>query len=514
MVQIKTIKPIFLIAIIATLSMMSFLSPIRDHDFWWHLETGRWIWDNRSLPEADPFSYTSTPPGATTLRERTILKSSWLADLTLFLGYNLKGYQGIIILRALVFLIALLSIAYYLHTKDVRELYILFGVVLALLFFKEFTNTRPKMFSYAFTVILLLLCEQFKKTKKVVTGSLIGIVMLLWANSHRGYLLGIAILVVYALAGWIRVKKGTLSSKIALVFSVSPLVCLINPLGIDSMIQYFNFYGTVLQKESFEFQSPLSMYQYLGPEWSIYLTLAIVSLWVLITRSGHLPLEHRIIIVLLLGASLLSMRFAVYFVVTSLMFLIPLLQELSFRHLKGLVGLVTVVAISIALYSLPDIGYAYKNGYDKGLFPERSVKFIKEKHLSGPIFNDVLWGGYMIHELYPEYKVFVDTRTLNPRVYEQYMAIVNGDSSSFFEMPLWRAILQSYSFRTFIHAAVNPYDCKEFPIVQYLLQDPGWKFVYADGQAVIFVRFGAEDLQELPPEYLRRQVIIESRKCR
>src|SRR6266542_6129141 len=47
-------------------------------DFWWHISTGRWIWQNGTLPASDPFSYTaSLEPD---IQRSIILKGYWLAQ--------------------------------------------------------------------------------------------------------------------------------------------------------------------------------------------------------------------------------------------------------------------------------------------------------------------------------------------------------------------------------------------------------------------------------------------------
>ena len=35
--------------------------PLYDPDFYWHLKTGQWIWQNKSLPHFDPFGIPPSP---------------------------------------------------------------------------------------------------------------------------------------------------------------------------------------------------------------------------------------------------------------------------------------------------------------------------------------------------------------------------------------------------------------------------------------------------------------------
>jgi hypothetical protein len=53
-------------------------TPVEEYDFFWHLASGRWIWENGGLPTQDPFSYTQGEPD---MRDTFILRGYWLAQL-------------------------------------------------------------------------------------------------------------------------------------------------------------------------------------------------------------------------------------------------------------------------------------------------------------------------------------------------------------------------------------------------------------------------------------------------
>ena len=75
-----------------------FLSrPLYDPDFYWHLKTGQWIWQHKSLPATDPFTIPPLPPPSP--RTEFILSSYWLSQLILYVFYSLGGMSGIIALR-------------------------------------------------------------------------------------------------------------------------------------------------------------------------------------------------------------------------------------------------------------------------------------------------------------------------------------------------------------------------------------------------------------------------------
>jgi len=76
--------------------------PVSDPDFWWHLASGKWLWNNGALVQGDPFTID------TNLKEMSlsmdfILKQYWLAQLLFYGSYLVAGYKGIILLSSLVF---------------------------------------------------------------------------------------------------------------------------------------------------------------------------------------------------------------------------------------------------------------------------------------------------------------------------------------------------------------------------------------------------------------------------
>lgn len=68
--------------------------PLNDTDIWWHLASGRWIWEHRALPRTDPFS-------ASTLG-RPWADLHWLFQVVVFLAYRLGGAWAVVLLKCVV----------------------------------------------------------------------------------------------------------------------------------------------------------------------------------------------------------------------------------------------------------------------------------------------------------------------------------------------------------------------------------------------------------------------------
>jgi hypothetical protein len=86
------IAPLLVFA--AAVSYFQICSP----DLWWHLKTGEWIWQQRSFPQGDPFSYTAAG--------QPWIAHEWLFGLVSFLAWRAVGLAGLIGIKA--FLVAAL----------------------------------------------------------------------------------------------------------------------------------------------------------------------------------------------------------------------------------------------------------------------------------------------------------------------------------------------------------------------------------------------------------------------
>jgi hypothetical protein len=110
-----------------------------------------------------------------------------------------------------------------------------------------------------------------------------------------------------------------------------------------------------------------------------------------------------------------------------------------------------------------------------GAFPEAAVQFVQQHHLSGPLFNDLSWGGYLLWRL-PELPVALDGRT---NVYGadrilRFSDVWKGKPGWDSDPVLARANL-----------VITPRDAA---IASLLRGSPQFANVYEDPQAVIFQR--------------------------
>src|SRR5260370_21343668 len=78
-----------------------FSAEIVDTDFWWHLKTGQYIVEHRSLPIPDPFAYTTSLSTEDQVQHFN-LTHEWLAHALLFMVYSLAGFPSLLFVRAFI----------------------------------------------------------------------------------------------------------------------------------------------------------------------------------------------------------------------------------------------------------------------------------------------------------------------------------------------------------------------------------------------------------------------------
>ena len=250
-----------------------------DSDTWWHLQSGRWIVEQRAIPRVDPFSHTR-------LGEPWI-DHGWLAQIVLYLAFDWLGYAGLALLIAALVTLAFVFVWLRCQETDpppdpwLRAFVLIFaaatsGVIWA---------ARPQMFSFAMTAAFALLLFRFRQGHTKALWALPPL-MILWVNLHGGFAVGFILLVATLFGevgnqllrnegvGW----KGI--GQLALALLLCLLVVPINPNGTQMWSYPFRTVGIgVLQDFIAEWRSPDFHQLHLHPFiWMILAALTALGL--------------------------------------------------------------------------------------------------------------------------------------------------------------------------------------------------------------------------------------------
>ena len=530
---------------------MTYANTVDDLDFWWHLKSGQLIFETQGIPQEDYFAYTTDAPESITIIGRddvsptelpsgyksNALKGNWLSQLIFYLVYAVGGFVGIGILKSIVFVFVYL-ILYLTMLKRGADHPVSFLVLCLIAFIGiEFNYTRPQMFSLLLFPCVLYTLYDFKNKGKSIY--FLPVLMLLWANLHGGFILGVLVIISFAFAETLKyLLKNKISFSIAsplpekrlknlVIFSsFAVLASLINPNLYKTFLFPFVFQRSLFATVE-EYHSPM-LYEY----HAYWFMLALVLVFIVISiKKRRLDLSELCILILVTLPSLKSIRYIIFFALGSGIFLAYAMSCL-FTQLKesgavrkqldrpvfqkGLLSfLVVILSISICIAMMIS-GKVLHFDMRDNRYPSGAVAFIKENKIPGDMFNLYNWGGYLIWHLYPDYRVFIDGRCLNETAFFHYSQILKAAQGNNPHIPLWQRLLDVYGVDFIVTRAVSP-SGKIINLVDNLYIHDEWELVYADGKSMIFLRNTPENYTtinsyKLPKEKIDKEIIDECKQ--
>ena len=477
--------------------LISFLQRnVYNNDFWWHLATGKYITENRALPQNDPFSYTSSETQST--RRTTVLKGYWLAQVFFYKVYSLWEEQGIIFLRALLMLMFLFFIFLTIKKQGASDLLALLLVAGVFIFSRGSLGERPQLFTFFFFSVVMYLLEDFRatKSKKIF---LVPVCVLFLSNMHPGYIVCILLISLYVAGAVLTSVFGkdpgnsdakTLSLVLVLTMSAS----LLNPNG-PAIFKLF-FFPVRRIEGIVEFMSPLTLYMNkmlpLDYSYIIFLLLSLFSL----RYFKKIGVVHLFVLAVFTIMSFVAIRYVIYYMCVSAPILAKIILNIKEeRGLKGrlkflsgkeiILYLIAFIAgLSLVFNTLPAMArYEFKADTSFSV-PKEASDFLSNIKIRGNMFNEYGFGGYLIWRLYPDKKVFIDGRALEPDVYDEYnllaYAITAGSRS-------YEDIIGKNNITYVIMPPLNPRG-DIYPLVESLLDRDDWGLIYSDRLSLIFLK--------------------------
>jgi hypothetical protein len=276
-----------------------------DYDFWWHIASGRYIVAEGHLPAPDPFSFTTAMEenkNPYLERENFILKQYWIAQILFYLLFKYSGAPGVIFMRSLLLLIAVLFVLWRFQRSRV-SFYISYPLI-CLLFFMvtKSLGERPVLFSIVFTSAVLFLLEDFRERRTKVLFLIVPI-MLFWANMHGGFIIGVIIISVFMFDETLNIfrAKSSLTRQEKRIFfgavSLALLCSFVNPSGWNAFIIGFSSKYNIFLEGIQEYESPITAYAEKIRAFDFPLFTAVfLSALVLILRNRKINLAHVILL--------------------------------------------------------------------------------------------------------------------------------------------------------------------------------------------------------------------------
>ena len=499
--------------------------PLADADIGWHIRTGEQILATHSLPRTDPFS--------STMQGQPWLAWEWLYDILLGILHQACGLNGVVWLCAL--LVAAIF-ALLLSQLVWRGAGLLLAVVLMLL--AEAASTihlyaRPHIVSWLFSLLWFVALERWggwehgqppRWLRWCFPAS-----MLLWVNLHGGWLFGIALLGIYALAAFVEslrahnalaaIRAAHRAHAMALAWAASAVATLVNPYGWRLHAHIYRYLSDrYLMNRIDEFKSP-DFHGWAPRCFAIILVLTLIAFWGnrFSNERNKLWLSHLLVVLLSAYAGFYSSR---NLPVSSMLLVLvagPILWE-NFASLADKAGawrwlrngtarissfsdrmgaqemqlrghLWPVVSVAFAFAICLQGGWLGSRQliharFDPQKMPVAAVTFLEEESKgsgpnSDPVFSTDAWGGYLIYRMnagrmYPARKVVVDDRhdLYGSGRIRQYLILTQAE-------PGWQSVLEKWQIRT----ALLPTGSTLANLLRELPQD--WRIAYEDKVAVV-----------------------------
>jgi hypothetical protein len=420
----------------------------------WHLESGRYILDNLSIPKTDPF--------LASLKPRAWMAEQWLGSLSLYSFYQLLDWWGLYAFTIIVFIYSFLILLY----KVIKnyEIALIPTSLACLLAFKSAQIhfiLRPVFLSFTFFILAIYLVQKILRKKISVTLGLVLILFnfALWANVHPSFFIGFALIAFEGLVSLIikdfdRFKKAFAIGIAALTGS------LLTPYGLKL------HYNVLWLSNSFvvQFYTEWQPIKLDSSEGEFFLIILTAIFFGLLNKKFW---RADLIAVFLLSALLAfqtfkAVRMLPYFAISSAV-LVALSLELSWRRLvsikifqllkepskkieyrealsnSGLRAFLICIAILLICYpKFPlhngNLGQSPKN------FPVEAVQNLLTSDIDNApknVFHEFDWGGYITFNGEGRIRATIDDRSilLGEKYMKNYIKILNCevDYKGYFE---------------------------------------------------------------------------------
>jgi hypothetical protein len=478
--------PAFVVLAIVAADSVQYADP----DLWGHLRFGQIILSTGQLIRHDIFSYSA--PGALWLNHE------WLTEVIMAWCYNTFGVIGLKLFKFVCAgAIVLLLNAGLGETGAALD--IQFAILLAAAFgVAGQVEFRPQLADYIFLAAILVILARDLRGRRARLWLVLPI-MVLWANLHGGFIVGVAALGLYAsVIGaqelWDR-KWPSRGIRLGLLTLAALAVTLVNPYGLGEWyVVLRNFQNPLTMHLNVEFQSLLwqlrrggltvkTIVPYVFP---VGLMAVLAVSFMMTPRRDDLALV-AIAALMSVGAlyAIRNMALAAIACATPAACHLDLALErfrrpgsrAAKRHAAALVQLAALAGAAFLVLQ-EGVFSSRLPAYVK--CPVGAVEFMQRHDLYGNVLCQYVWGVYVIWHEALRSKVFFDSFEL------RYPESVQNDYASF-------AFRGGAEAQAMLERYPHDYVLVEtrYRTYRFMKRRPGWKLIYRDPVAALFARAGS-----------------------
>lgn len=453
------------------LLIIAILLPIQPHDYWWYLRLGKDILETGAVPVVD--TYSSIQAG------QPIVYQSWLSAVFLWLVFKVNGIPLTILLVAL-----LIGLTYGMLWQLMRQGGIgpRLATLLTLIAGLSGSNNwgvRPQLFAYPLFLAVLWLLMKWQNREQKFLWLLVPL-SLLWTNLHGSFIL------FFILVGLAFVFGNGDRRNLFWVVLAALAITLINPRGLilwQAVIGTFTSPG--IRDLSPEWLPPLNQ----GWQMNIFFGWLILLVPLAAFARRRLSVFEWILFLSFSWLALTGIRYVIWdlfilSVLTALLMpesIVKRFDQPQDVKIPGLNYGLGLFFLLIPLMLLPGIRELWWNESPPALDLHTPVAasgwLSSHPELTGPMWNDVVFGSYLIHAV-PSHPVWFDTRIqviFTAEQAEQYLFVQSAQ-------PGWDSYLGKNKVNLLVLASTQP------ALVKAVRNSSQWCRQYEDDVALIFSR--------------------------
>lgn len=438
-----------------------------------HIKMGEIIWKTKTVPNTNLFSYTN--------QNFPTIDHHWGSQVVFFWlnrigGGTLLGFFNFALGVSAIGILAVFVFGWNLLPG-------LLSLSLLLPLLSDRIGVRPEIFGNAFFALLCLFAYRkglLRRYKRYLP-----LLILVWANLHIGYLVGMATVAILLMAQVITEKKQRRALlRENLLTGLLMLVMIgITPWGWKGALReifIFRDYGY----QVVENQSWLYLYKFYNFSSVHHIAWAFSAVVAGMIFARRKPFLAEGLILLFAGAMTMAIiRAESFFFFIGFLSLSLSLEKMIRDFGKARKWFFALLAMVLAVVfvcnqaksSLYEIGFGEKEVYKNG------VDYLLRSGIKGKVVNNFDIGGYLDYRLYPDYQVFVDNRP------EAYPAKYFDEVYKYVLMN--RKPFDEFVAREKVGAVIWAHrDLTDWSkiFLRLMMTNKEWKMTYLDGWVVVF----------------------------
>lgn len=487
-VPLPRLRHVWVLATLVATFPANACTPTAMIDLGWTLRSGEWMLANGALLRADPF--TSAP------KLLPQVDAQWLAQVVYYGLYTTGGLELVIAGTALAATLAY-GLVLAAAAERGRRLRLACGLTLGA-YALGFTNlgARAQTLAYPLFGLFILALARYERLRRTRLLWALPPAMLLWANLHGSWPLGLVLLACAVLGRAIEQRTARVDRALLGALAGASAAALLTPFGADLFQYLLRIGGSVVVREVVSEWTPTSLASGLGAPF--FGSLALLGVAALLSPA-RLSVGECLALAVFGSLALSSGRAITWWGLLLAPGLARLLAGLlpaagprrPAREAPALNAALSALLLGLAAGSLPWLKGANPLVPDalrplvRKEMPAAVADYLRTAAVPGPLFNNGDWGGYFDWAVWPAHQAWVDGRV------ELYPAWVWADYVSItYPSAEWEALLLRHGFQSLVLSKEQNADL----LAEVRARPDAWRPTYEDAQAAVFVRADGADL--------------------